>query len=53
MEHLDTTQQQALNLPSTCVSDGNGSLRLDYLRGDQSKELLKWWSIQKSELLAR
>ena len=38
---LDTTQQQALNLPlNSSVSDGNGSLRLDYLRGDQSKELL-------------
>jgi type IV pilus assembly protein PilY1 len=36
---LDSTQQAALNKNATGTTDGNGALRLDWLRGDQSKEL--------------
>ena len=39
--NLDANQQQLLNLPlNGTSSDGKGSLRVDYLRGDKTKELL-------------
>ena len=38
--NLSTTQQQYLNLPlGSSTADAKGSLRVNYLRGDQSQEL--------------
>ena len=36
---LDNAQQQALNLDTNGNQDGNGALRVDWLRGDQSREV--------------
>ena len=37
--NLDTSQQAALNKNSDGTTDSNGSLRVNWLRGDQSKEV--------------
>lgn len=38
-DKLDSAQQAALNKNAAGINDGNGALRLTWLRGDQSKEL--------------
>lgn len=38
-DKLDSTQKAALNNNAAGTNDGNGELRLAWLRGDQSKEL--------------